>query len=104
MLAGLAFICCFGGTCREGGSGVTPPPGQSLGAPARTDGGPVAAPGPSSPPAAGEEKYCASRSSKVFHLCTCKLVARIKPENLVKFRTREEAAGTGRKPCKMCAP
>jgi len=51
-----------------------------------------------------EYKYAASKKSEVFHYIHCFYVARIKPENLILFRTREEAIASGRRPCKKCKP
>jgi len=49
-------------------------------------------------------KYAASKNSDVFHYIGCFYVARIKPENLILFKTREESIASGRKPCKKCKP
>jgi len=51
-----------------------------------------------------EYKYAASKKSEVFHYINCFYVARIKPENLILFKTREEAIASGRRPCKKCKP
>ena len=51
-----------------------------------------------------EYKYAASKKSEVFHYITCFYVARIKPENLILFKTRQEAIASGRRPCKKCKP
>ena len=51
-----------------------------------------------------EYKYAASKNSDVFHYINCFYVARIKPENLILFKTREEAIASGRRPCKKCNP
>ena len=51
-----------------------------------------------------EWKYVASKKSKVFHSPNCKWVKRIKPENLIGFKSREEAISSGRRPCKVCSP
>ncbi|MBE3128386.1 MAG: hypothetical protein IMZ60_01775, partial [Actinobacteria bacterium] len=51
-----------------------------------------------------EYKYAASKNSDVFHYINCFYVARIKPENLILFRTREESIASGRRPCKKCNP
>jgi len=51
-----------------------------------------------------EYKYAASKNSDVFHYISCSDVARIKPENLILFKTREEALASGRRPCKKCMP
>lgn len=48
--------------------------------------------------------YAASKKSEVFHYIDCFYVARIKPENLILFKTREEAIASGRIPCKKCCP
>ena len=49
-------------------------------------------------------KYAASKNSDVFHYISCFYVARIKPGNLILFKTREEAIASGRRPCKVCKP
>ena len=51
-----------------------------------------------------EYKYAASKNSDVFHYISCSYVATIKPENLILFKTREEAIASGRRPCKKCNP
>ena len=57
-----------------------------------------------SPAAATPQTYIASKSGKVFHLAKCSAVSTISPENVVSFATRDEAAGSGRRPCKKCNP
>lgn len=59
------------------------------------------------PPAAtqtGEWKYVASKKSKIFHRPDCGYVKRILLKNLIGFNSREEAIGSGRRPCKRCKP
>lgn len=51
-----------------------------------------------------EYNYAASKKSEVFHYISCSYVASIKPENLILFKTREEAIASGRRPCKKCKP
>jgi len=51
-----------------------------------------------------EYKYTASKDSEVFHYITCSYVSKIKPENLILFKTREEAIDSGRRACKICKP
>jgi len=51
-----------------------------------------------------EYKYAASKKSEVFHYITCSYVSKIKPENLILFKTREEVIASGRRPCKKCKP
>ena len=51
-----------------------------------------------------EWKYVASKRSKVFHRSGCGHAKRIRPENLIGFRSREEAIRSGRRPCKSCRP
>lgn len=45
-------------------------------------------------------EFCASRNSKVYHLCACDTVSTIYPENLIRFKTEEEAKKSGRVRCK----
>jgi hypothetical protein len=49
-------------------------------------------------------EYVASKNSKVFHKKDCRAAARISPENLIGFKTRDEAIQSGRRPCKICNP
>lgn len=49
-----------------------------------------------------EEGFVASTRSEVFHRASCGYVKRIK--NMVWFKTRIEAIGSGRRPCKVCRP
>jgi len=51
-----------------------------------------------------EYEYVASKNSKVFHKKDCRAAARISSENLIGFRTRDEAIQSGRRPCKICNP
>ncbi len=51
-----------------------------------------------------EYKYAASKKSEVFHYITCSYVSKIKPDNLILFKTREEAIASGRRSCKKCKP
>ena len=44
--------------------------------------------------------YVASRRSEVFHYASCSHAQRISPENLVVFQSRDEAVGSGGRPCK----
>jgi hypothetical protein len=54
--------------------------------------------------AESEYKYVASKNSKVFHKSTCTWANRISPENLVHYKTREDAINDGKRPCKQCEP
>ena len=61
----------------------------------------------SSPPATvqtKEWKYVASKNSKVFHRSDCKWAKRIRPKNLIGFKSREGAVKSGRRPCRSCGP
>jgi hypothetical protein len=51
-----------------------------------------------------ENKFVASKNSKVFHKPNCSSAKRIKPENLVTYSTRQQAAEAGKRPCKRCEP
>jgi len=46
--------------------------------------------------------WCASRNSKVYHPCSCPSVSPevIRPENLIRFRTEEQAQKSGRRHCR----
>lgn len=59
---------------------------------------------PKPTPKPTEFLYAASKKSDVFHHIWCGYVARIKPANLILFRSREEAIRSGRRPCKVCNP
>ncbi|MFQ5414869.1 MAG: Ada metal-binding domain-containing protein [Phycisphaerae bacterium] len=54
--------------------------------------------------AAAAGGFVGSRHSGRFHVPTCPSAARIKPENLVRFRTAVDAVAAGRTPCKTCHP
>jgi hypothetical protein len=56
------------------------------------------------PAAPTSQTYIASKNSKVFHLVKCTSANTISSENVVSFATRDEAIGSGRKPCKKCNP
>lgn len=54
--------------------------------------------------AATKYLYVASKNGKVFHRLDCRWAKKIKPENLVHYKTREDAINAGKRPCKMCKP
>lgn len=45
-----------------------------------------------------------SVSGKVYHVPSCPHAKRIKPANLVRFSSKEEAQAGSRKPCRTCKP
>lgn len=49
-------------------------------------------------------KYVASRKRNKFHYPDCDGAKKIHPENLIEFKTREEAAQGGRQPAQDCNP
>jgi len=49
-------------------------------------------------------KYVGSKNSNKYHYPTCKWAQRIKPENLVTFKSAQEAQAAGYVPCKVCKP
>lgn len=49
-------------------------------------------------------KYVASALREPFHSPACKWAKRISPDNLIGFKTRDEALKSGRRPCKVCKP
>jgi hypothetical protein len=51
-----------------------------------------------------EHKYVASKSSNVFHRPDCRWARNISPENLIEYKSREEAIQAGKRPCKSCKP
>jgi len=55
-------------------------------------------------PAALEYNYVASNSSNIFHKPDCRWAQNISKENLVKYKSREEAIKAGKRPCKTCNP
>jgi len=48
--------------------------------------------------------FVGSRHSNVYHLPTCSAARRIKSENLITFKNRDEAVKAGYRPCKICRP
>jgi len=61
-------------------------------------------PQPPAKAAATKYLYVASKNSEVFHKPECASAKRITPENLVYYKTREDAINDGKRPCKMCKP
>jgi len=49
-------------------------------------------------------EFWASKNSNKYHFATCKWAQKIKPSNLVKFDTPEDAIKAGYTPCKICKP
>jgi len=53
---------------------------------------------------AADYKYVGSVKSDKYHYPTCKWALRIKPENLVTFKSAKKALAVGYVPCKVCKP
>lgn len=53
---------------------------------------------------AADYKYVGSAKSDKYHYPTCKWAKKIKPENLMTFKSAKEALARGYKPCKVCEP
>ncbi len=51
-----------------------------------------------------EMYFVASKTSKIFHKSTCRFAATISEKNRQTFKTREQAASGGRRPCQTCNP
>lgn len=48
--------------------------------------------------------FFGSKDSMIYHRATCAHVARIKPENRLRFQDVQAAAAANRTPCKQCKP
>ena len=48
--------------------------------------------------------FLASKNSTKYHVPSCKLAQKIKPDNMVKFESPEDALKAGYEPCKKCEP
>ncbi len=48
--------------------------------------------------------YIASKNSEVFHKPGCRWARNISQNNLVTYKSRDEAIKTGKRPCKSCNP
>jgi methylphosphotriester-DNA--protein-cysteine methyltransferase len=53
---------------------------------------------------AGDYKYVGSKTSNKFHYPWCQWAKKIKPHNLITFRSAKEAREAGYIPCKVCKP
>jgi hypothetical protein len=49
-------------------------------------------------------KYVGSKNSNKYHYPTCRWARKIKPANLVTFKSAQEAQAAGYVPCKVCKP
>ncbi|MCE5318844.1 MAG: hypothetical protein LLG04_15970 [Parachlamydia sp.] len=49
-------------------------------------------------------EFWGSKNSNKYHYPNCQWAQKIKPSNLVKFSSAEEAAKAGYVPCKVCKP
>jgi len=49
-------------------------------------------------------EFWASKNSDKYHYPSCKWAQKIKPSNLIKFSSPEEAVKAGYIPCKVCKP
>ncbi|HOK95203.1 MAG TPA: Ada metal-binding domain-containing protein [Anaerohalosphaeraceae bacterium] len=59
------------------------------------------------PPSASQPSpagYIATKTSKVFHRADCPHIKRLDASKTVVFPTRQNAAASGRRPCKTCNP
>ena len=53
---------------------------------------------------AGKYEFTGSKGSDVFHKSNCHSVSTISTENVVGYKTRQEAVKAGKRPCKWCNP
>jgi methylphosphotriester-DNA--protein-cysteine methyltransferase len=53
---------------------------------------------------AADYRYVGSSKSRKYHYPTCQWAVKIKPENLVTFKSAKEALEAGYIPCKVCKP
>ncbi|OGP54217.1 MAG: hypothetical protein A2Y65_05985 [Deltaproteobacteria bacterium RBG_13_52_11] len=53
---------------------------------------------------ATDYKYVGSSKSSKYHYPTCQRAVKIKPENLVTFKSAKEALEAGYTPCTVCKP
>ena len=49
-------------------------------------------------------EFWGSKNSNKYHYPDCRWAQKIKPENLIKFKSPEEAQKAGYIPCKVCRP
>ena len=54
--------------------------------------------------AISEHKYIASKSSNIFHKPDCRWAKNISDQNLVIYKSKDEAIKAGKRPCKTCNP
>lgn len=55
-------------------------------------------------PSALSVEFWASKKSNKYHYPDCKWAQKIKPENLIRLKSPEEARKLGYIPCKVCNP
>jgi hypothetical protein len=55
-------------------------------------------------PSAISAEFWVSKNSNKYHYPTCQWAQKIKPVNLIKFSSPEEAVKAGYVPCKVCKP
>jgi micrococcal nuclease len=53
---------------------------------------------------AADYKYVGSSKSDKYHYPSCQWAKKIKPDNLVTFKSAKEAQDAGYVPCKVCKP
>ncbi|MHC4628747.1 MAG: Ada metal-binding domain-containing protein [Planctomycetota bacterium] len=53
---------------------------------------------------AGKYLFTGSKGSDVFHKSHCHSAGNISTENIVRYRTKQEAVKAGKRPCKWCNP
>lgn len=50
------------------------------------------------------DEFWASKNSNKYHRPKCRWAQMIKPDNLIKLKSPEEAVNSGFIPCKVCRP
>lgn len=62
------------------------------------------APEPKSGSDTGKSEFTGSKGSDVFHKSQCRWASSIASENLVSYKSRQDAVKAGKRPCKQCNP
>ena len=51
-----------------------------------------------------EQGFVASRDGDKYHKTSCRMAKKIKAENKVAYKSKDEAEKDGKKPCGLCKP
>jgi len=99
--AAAGYIPCK--ICKPDQAAASRPPAETGSTPGMISGSTEDAP-PAPAAVSSGDTYVASAAGRTFHRPGCEWTQRITPQNLVLYKSRDEAIAAGKKPCQVCNP